>query len=236
MKAIITCAGMGTRLGSHSAGKPKSMLELPTGKPLIVYTIETLKSLGFTKVVLVVGYKKEIIEDAVKDFGDFVKIYNNPFFSVSGTAGSMFHARDEFDGSSKILLMNGDSFYIKEIYQELLSSVKSPILLIDKSRKDIADMKIRLDKNDFCIEYDKGILNPDAESCDLMCISADYSKYYKTFLEHSCFENIKTAWWEGVIIDNRSQFPVHTLDVNGKFWSEIDFIEDYERIIKYFKQ
>lgn len=235
LKAVIACAGMGTRLGENAQGKPKSTLELPNGKPLIIYTIEMLKSLGFSKVSLIVGYKKEVIEELVKPFGSFIQLYYNPFFSVSGTAGSFYHAIEEFDGTADMLLMNGDSFYIKEIYEEILKSPKSPLLLVDKSKKDAADMKVRLDENDNCIEYDKGILKPDAESCDLFFISSNYAKHYKNFLYKTCFESIKTAWWESAIIDNRDQFPVYTIDVNGKFWSEIDFIEDYERIIRYFK-
>ena len=236
MKAIIACAGMGTRLGVHSGGKPKSTLELPNGKPLIIYTIEMLKSLGFTKIVLVVGFKKEILEELVKPFGDLVKTYFNPFFEVSGTAGSFFHAKEEFDGSSKMLLMNGDSFYTKEIYEKILNFKDSPVLLIDKARKDNADMKIRLDEKNYCIEYDKGIQKADAESCDLFVISKEYSLIYKKNLEEICYTQVKTAWWESAIINYGNTLPVHTLDVEGDFWSEIDYLEDYERIINYFKQ
>lgn len=236
MKAFLLCAGMGTRLGENAKGKPKSTLELPNGKPLIVYTIEMLKALGFSKVVIIVGYQKEVIENLVQPFGDFIKLYFNPFFPVSGTAGSLFHAREEFDGTSKMLLMNGDSFYTKELYEKMLNFKNHPALLIDKSKKDSADMKIRLDENDYCIEYDKGILKPDAESCDLIVISKEYSLQYKKNLEEVCSQDIKGAWWESAIVNFRHNFPVFTVDVEGEFWSEIDFLEDYERIIHYFKK
>lgn len=45
MKAIIACAGMGTRIAKHIEEKPKSTLKLPNGKPLILYTVETLRVL-----------------------------------------------------------------------------------------------------------------------------------------------------------------------------------------------
>jgi choline kinase len=235
MKAIIACAGLGSRISSHIEGKPKSTLELPNGKPLLVYTIEVLKDLGFNKIVVIVGYKKEIIEDLVKPFKDLVKIYFNPFFEVCGSAGSFFIAKEEFDGSSKMLLMNGDSFYTKEIYEKLLKEQKSPILLIDKSRKEIANTKVVLDENDCCIEYDKDITEWDAESCDLFLISAKYSLRYKIQLEELCQVKIKTGWWENAMTDFCNKFPVYTKDIGGAFWRQIDYLEDYEKIIHYFK-
>lgn len=28
-------------------------------------------------------------------------------------------------------------------------------------------------------------------------------------------------------------FEIYTIDVQGKFWAEIDYFDDYERILKY---
>ena len=235
MKAIIACAGVGSRISSHIEGKPKCALELPNGKPLLVYTIEILKDLGFTKIVVIVGYKKEIVEEIVKPFEGLVKTYFNPFFEVCGSAGSFFIATEEFDGSSKMLLMNGDSFYTKEVYEKLIKERKSPMLLIDKSKKEIANTRVVLDENECCVEYDKDITEGDAESCDLFFISPDYSIQYKNQLEELCQVKIKTGWWENAMTDFCTKFPVYTKDVEGGFWRQIDYLEDYEKIIHYFK-
>ena len=42
-----------------------------------------------------------------------------------------------------------------------------------------------------------------------------------------------TTWWETILYAHCYEFPIHTLDVAPYFWSEIDYIEDYERIVDY---
>lgn len=63
---VILAAGKGTRL--NCTDKPKVMLEIG-GRPIVSYIVETLKKIGFKKeqICLVVGFKKEIIQNYFKD-------------------------------------------------------------------------------------------------------------------------------------------------------------------------
>ncbi len=60
--AVVLAAGKGTRLGCTDI--PKVMLEI-ANRPMVSYTIDTLEELGFGEksIVLVVGYKKEKVQD-----------------------------------------------------------------------------------------------------------------------------------------------------------------------------
>ncbi|MHA1391684.1 MAG: nucleotidyltransferase family protein, partial [Promethearchaeota archaeon] len=60
MKAIILCAGQGTRLQPYTNKYQKTMLKLH-GKPFLEYLLEGLISAGFQEFIFVVGYKKEQI-------------------------------------------------------------------------------------------------------------------------------------------------------------------------------
>lgn len=64
--AVVLAAGKGMRL--NCTDRPKVMLTIG-GKPMVAHTVETLKKLGFQKeqICLVVGFRKEIIEDYFKD-------------------------------------------------------------------------------------------------------------------------------------------------------------------------
>lgn len=42
-------------------------------------------------------------------------------------------------------------------------------------------------------------------------------------------------WWEDAIYSFVGERPVHVKDVAGSFWAEVDFIEDYERILEFRK-
>ena len=60
--AVVLAAGRGTRLGATD--KPKVMAEIG-GRPLVAYTVETLRALGFPpeRLCLVVGFRKETVQD-----------------------------------------------------------------------------------------------------------------------------------------------------------------------------
>lgn len=63
---VVLAAGKGTRL--NCLDKAKVMLEIG-GKPILSYTIETLKKIGFSKeqISVVIGFKREQIVDYFKD-------------------------------------------------------------------------------------------------------------------------------------------------------------------------
>lgn len=65
--AVILAAGKGTRMNEGQASPiPKVMFEI-NGKPIIDWSVRLTKDAGISRVVLVVGYKKELIEDYFKD-------------------------------------------------------------------------------------------------------------------------------------------------------------------------
>ena len=57
MKAIILAGGVGSRI-SREVNKPKSLLDIGDGMPLLRYTVEMLQKKGID-VSIVLGYKKE---------------------------------------------------------------------------------------------------------------------------------------------------------------------------------
>ncbi len=68
--AVVLAAGKGTRMKSDL---PK-VVTLLESKPLILYVIDTLKKINISKIIVVVGYKKEIVMDLLKDTGvEFVE-------------------------------------------------------------------------------------------------------------------------------------------------------------------
>lgn len=62
MKTVLLCAGLGERLRPLTNDIPKVMVPL-AGKPLLQYTIETLKQEGITKFCLNIFYKGEVIKN-----------------------------------------------------------------------------------------------------------------------------------------------------------------------------
>ena len=67
---VIMAGGLGTRLGELTKDTPKPMLKVGA-KPMIEHIIDMFVSHGFTKYMLSVNYKAEVIKDY---FGDGSKI------------------------------------------------------------------------------------------------------------------------------------------------------------------
>lgn len=63
LNAIILAAGKGTRMNQPI---PKCACNV-LGKPMIMHLVNTLKESGITKIIIVVGFQKEIIMDILKD-------------------------------------------------------------------------------------------------------------------------------------------------------------------------
>lgn len=80
---IISCAGMGNRLG---LGTTKALVEID-GKPLIVRHLEMLKDEKDIRVV--VGYQAEHVIEVVKQYRDDVLFVFNHEFRETGTGASV---------------------------------------------------------------------------------------------------------------------------------------------------
>lgn len=116
--AVILAAGRGTRLGCTD--RPKVMLEL-NGRPMVDYTVETLERLGFapSQIVLVVGFKKEIVRDY---FGDRVTFAHQAEQLGTGHATYVgMEALPEY--IEHVVVMGGDdsAFYTPKTLRKLIT-------------------------------------------------------------------------------------------------------------------
>lgn len=79
---IISCAGMGTRLG---IGTTKALIDV-AGKPLIIRQLELLKN--YDDIRIVVGFQAEKIIEVVKAYRPDVMFAFNYDYKTTGTAAS----------------------------------------------------------------------------------------------------------------------------------------------------
>jgi NDP-sugar pyrophosphorylase family protein len=60
-RAVVLAAGRGTRMGEITARIPKPMLPVG-GRPMLEHVLERLAAAGAREFLLVVGYRREIVE------------------------------------------------------------------------------------------------------------------------------------------------------------------------------
>jgi len=130
--AIILAAGKGTRMGDVNGSPiPKVMFNL-NGKPIIDHSVQIIRQAGIEKVVLVVGYKREMIQDY---FGDKVEYAIQEQQLGTGHAASM--AKDTLYGKSEaVLIFGGDNPLIKS------ETIQNLINVFEKEKPTIAMLSV----------------------------------------------------------------------------------------------
>ena len=107
-KAIILCAGYGTRLGELTREIPKPMLSL-AGRPLLEYTVEYLAGQGFRDLAINLHFQPEKIRYHFGDGRGFgVTIHYEYEAELLGTAGAVKNFGAWIGPAEDFLVIYGD--------------------------------------------------------------------------------------------------------------------------------
>lgn len=124
MQAIILAAGKGTRFLPLSETRPKPLFSI-FGKSILEYNLDELDGL-VDEVIIIVGYKKEMIIEKIGNKYGKTKITYIEDNKIEGTGSSAKlvhpHLKDRF------LLLNGDDFYSKDDIKKAID--KCPSILV----------------------------------------------------------------------------------------------------------
>jgi len=225
VKAILLAGGRGTRISRYVGEKPKCTLDIG-GTPLIRHTVEMLLRNNID-VSVVVGYRKEMVFDALE--GLHVKFYHNPFFDVTNSIASLWFAKKELYRED-VILANADVYWEQEILDIILADKQEQVMLMDTSRA--MDYLFKCEENKL-INHGKELEDYTGEYVGIAKIGGNFLNKFIGRLDTLIGKQFHNLWWENVLYSFIEELDVNVKDINGAFWSEIDFIEDYNRIIDY---
>lgn len=230
MRALILAAGRGTRISRYLSGHPKCTVDIGNGESLIEYTIDLLHAKKISQIGMVLGYGQEIIRDMLKDCN--VSFYYNPFFDVTNSIASAWFARDFIRFDDDLIIMNGDVYIDETLLENILNEEKSPVMFADESRTVTADYKFYY-KDHILIKYGKELEGDDitGEYIGLGKFSKEFLPDFITKMNQMINSQKHGVWWENILYEMTGTRPVYVEDVKGCFWAEVDYIEDYERIL-----
>lgn len=140
--AVILCGGKGTRLQPLISDRPKVLAEFGDTTFLDIL-INSLKSHGFKRFILCVGYMKDQIKDHFKDTKD-IKILFSEENEPLGTGGALKKA-EHLIQSKTFIVMNGDSicdinFYDFYHFHKNKNALLSMALVRSKESKDFGSV------------------------------------------------------------------------------------------------
>jgi NDP-sugar pyrophosphorylase family protein len=112
MKALIFAAGKGVRMLPLTADKPKPLLEV-LGKPLLAHIMEALPP-EITEIILVVGYKSEMIKERFGDEFGGRKITYVEQKEQLGTGDALWVCRSYIGPGERFLVVYADDLHDAE--------------------------------------------------------------------------------------------------------------------------
>jgi len=236
LKAVMLAAGLGRRLsGSGREYPPKALLQFG-GKSLLERHIEVLRHLGLDELVVVVGYRAELIDAELQraGAGDFVRTLHNPRFAL-GSSLSLWAAREVLRAGNEILFMDADVLYHPELMERLLAVPARDCLLLDREF-DPGDEPVKLCLSDGApVEFRKVLGDVDydciGEWPGFLTLSAESAAEVAAALDALEGAGRHEEPYEEAIREVMLAAPERFsgVDISGLPWIEIDFPEDLER-------
>lgn len=175
MQAIILAAGMGKRLGRYTKDGTKCMVPV-NGKTLIEYTIESLASNNIKKLVMVIGYKGDVLKKFISEKfnasnlnGMKIEYIENPVYDKTNNIYSLFLAKDKL-AKDDTLLLESDIIFKPSIISNLVKSKDKNLAVVSHFESWMDGTCTLLnDKNEITGILDKSHFNWN-----------DIDQYYKT--------------------------------------------------------
>lgn len=231
MKVLLLAAGRGTRISRYLSGNPKCTVDIG-GEKLIRYTVDLFNKKGITDIGIVLGYRAEVIREVLSDKN--VRFFYNPFYDVTNSIASAWFAKDFLAAADDTLIMNADVYLEEAMLDKILQTQLSPVMFSDGTRKEEADYKFKY--TDGILEkYGKDLTGDDisGEYIGIGRFSREFMPEFLAQLEEMISTQRHSVWWENILYEMVGSRNVYVASLDGLFWAEVDYIEDYERILRH---
>jgi len=236
MQALMLAAGMGKRLGRYTKNATKCMVPV-NGKTLIEYAIEALVKNDIKKMVIVVGYKSDVLIDFIHSKfnkenlnGMEIEFIENKVYDKTNNIYSLYMARDSLCSDDTILL-ESDLIFKPEIITKLIQSTNPNLAVVSHFESWMDGTCTLLDEsNNITGILDKAHFNwfeteDYYKTVNIYKFSKEFSKdYYVPFLEAYQKAFGKNEYYEQVlkVLSFLSTSTLKGLPVSGDDWYEID--------------
>jgi choline kinase len=235
MKSIVLAAGAGRRLASMGWEKPKSLLEF-NGITLLDNIILSLIENGIDNIVIVVGYKKELIIDFVGKYKLNFTFIENKDYAQTNTINSLWLARDYIN--EDYIYFNADVFFDRRIIPMLVNHPQSAFA-IDVGKCADEEVKVIVDKKDRIVSIGKK-LNPKDCLGEFIGIGKFSASVCPAMVKSLCRYNEilcqRNLFFETAVNDILNEHSIKALPIGDMKAVEIDCPEDYQKVLNLLSQ
>lgn len=238
MQAIILAAGMGRRLRELTKDNTKCMVKV-NGEPLIDRLLRQLSKLGLSRVVIVVGHKREnLISHIGNRYDDVLNIeyVENPIYDKTNNIYSLALAKDKLV-EDDTLLIESDLILDDRMFSQILGDAYPNLALVAKYRTWMDGTMVRIDDENNVVNFvtKKAFKYSDVDhyykTVNLYKFSKDFLIHkYVPFLDAYCSALGNNEYYEQVLrvicmLDNSE---LKALPITNERWYEIDDVQDLD--------
>jgi 2-aminoethylphosphonate-pyruvate transaminase len=161
--AVILAAGLGSRLRPYTDHYPKGFIPVH-GQPIVIQSIEKLRKVGMTRIIIGTGYMKAHYERLQLQYPE-IECVENLEYDSTGSMATLVCCR-ELIGDENVLLLESDLVYPQYALEAVLQDVHSTVMLASGETGSGDEVYIEYDTHHILKKLSK---NPD----DLMQVSAE---------------------------------------------------------------
>ncbi len=235
MKAVILAAGMGKRLGEHSKGKPKCLLEVG-GSTLLERSLTNLRKGGLKDVVIILGFRGELIKALIGEHykGLDITYVENPDYETSGNMYSLAKAKRLLNTDT--MIVEADLIYQKDAISRLIHAKGQNTLLVGRLLHHGDDIYICADNQGQITNLGGEIENKSEAIGALLGISKFSPEFMEKLFNQASRDfsegNKNFHYEETILKTSLSGHPVYALTCHDIHWTEVDNEADLKRARK----
>lgn len=167
-QAVILAGGRGTRMRPLTDTRPKAMIAFH-GKPFLEYLVEMLRDQGLERILLLLGYLPEVIQDY---FGDGRRWGVKIDYSVSapddGTARRVLLAERSLDPC--FLLMYCDNYWpmqMAKMWRRFLAAGVPAMITVYSNKDNYSRSSVRVDADGYVTVFDRSRTTPNLQGVEI---------------------------------------------------------------------
>lgn len=237
MQALILAAGMGERLGKHTRGHTKCMVQVG-GRTLLESALDTLAEADVSRVILVIGYHGEEVRRFAGDsYRGMQVIYReNPDYATTNNIYSLWLAEDLM-AEDNTLLLESDLIFDRRLIQRVVNDPAQDLAVVAKLEPWMDGTVTLLDEDAHIASFiprEEIIweqLDHYYKTVNIYKLSRDFFiRYYRPFLDAYILAIGKSAYYEQVLslLSNVKAVKLKALKIQGEKWYEIDTAADLD--------
>lgn len=237
MQAVILAAGMGKRLKNLTENNTKCMVQV-NGVTLIQRMLRQLDQQDLERIVIVVGYKKDILIEYIHslEVRTPIEFIENTIYDQTNNIYSLALAKHVLLESDTVLL-ESDLIFEDSVLTDLIQDPRETLALVDRYESWMDGTVVKISDRDEILDFVPGN----------KFVFEDIPRYYKTvniykfsrhfsatqyvpFLEAYSTALGNNEYYEQVlrVLTLLNNTSIRAKRLNGQKWYEIDDIQDLD--------